>query len=67
MSYARRIAVRIQVSFSVSFSLDVFSSGEYIRVNLDGDYIESDDDAFRIIARQLTSPVMRRRFCSRSR
>ena len=67
MSYARRIAVQIQVSFSVSFSLDVFSSGEYIRVNLDGDYIESDDDAFRIIARQLTSPVMHRRFCSRSR
>ena len=47
------------------FPIDPFSKGEYIRINLDGDYIESDDDAFRVIARQLTAPVMRRRMCVR--
>ena len=40
--------------------LDIFSQGEYIRINLDGDYIDSDDDAFRVIARQLTAPMVRR-------
>lgn len=39
--------------------IDVFQPGEYIRINIDGDYVENDDDAFRIIARHLTSPSMR--------
>lgn len=47
------------------FPIDPFSKGEYIRINLDGDYIESDDDAFRVIARQLTAPIMRRGVCVR--
>lgn len=38
----------------------MFDPKEYIMIRLDGDFIESDDDAFRIIARHLTSPVMRR-------
>lgn len=48
----------------VPSTLDIFSQGEYIRINLDGDYIDSDDDAFRVIARQLTAPMLRRRKCS---
>ncbi|KAK8820428.1 hypothetical protein WA577_006491 [Blastocystis sp. JDR] len=40
---------------------NIFSQGEYIRINLDGDYIDSDDDAFRVIARQLTAPMVRRK------
>ncbi len=38
----------------------MFDPKEYIMIRLDGDFIESDDDAFRIIARHLTSPLMRR-------
>ena len=43
---------------------DVFDPSEFITIRLDGDYIENDDDAFRIIARHLTSPTMRRAFLS---
>lgn len=50
-----------RVSLSCPSSLDIFSQGEYIRINLDGDYIDSDDDAFRVIARQLTAPMVRSR------
>jgi hypothetical protein len=38
----------------------VFKQGEYIRIDVDGDYVENDDDAFRLIARHLTSPLLRR-------
>lgn len=48
-----------RVSLLCPSSLDIFSQGEYIRINLDGDYIDSDDDAFRVIARQLTAPMVR--------
>lgn len=38
----------------------MFAPGEFIRINIDGDYVDNDDDAFRIISRHLTSPSMRR-------
>lgn len=44
------------------FDIDVFAPGEYIRINIDGDYIENDNDAFRIISRHLSSPSMHRFF-----
>lgn len=57
----KSILLQSRVFMIYPSSLDAFSQGEYIRIHLDGDYIDSDDDAFRVIARQLTAPMLRRR------
>ena len=49
-----------RIVYGLFIDIDVFDPSEYITIRLDGDYIENDDDAFRIIARHLTSPTMRR-------
>ena len=51
-----------KVVYGVVIDVDAFDPSEYITIRLDGDYVENDDDAFRIIARHLTSPTMRRWF-----